>query len=154
MALLLKYFDIIGLCNFNVTWFLTEQGKGFKIHLPGVVSVGNTKFSEINYKTRLHTVHPRRVLHPPTHTHTHPSTQESLRCDWYCATSGGGKVGKVTVQWHGARGTGLWWRGKLYTAGKWIAAQLIVIAVTRIRANCYSSDQDSYHCPRVTYPML
>ena len=31
------------------------------------------------------------------------------------------------------RGIGLWWCSKLYTSGKWIAAQLNVIVVTRIR---------------------
>ena len=34
---------------------------------------------------------------------------------------------------HGMRVTGLWCRCMLYTAGKWIAAQLNVIAVTGIR---------------------
>ena len=32
---------------------------------------------------------------------------------------------------HGMRGTGLWWCHKLYTVGKWITSQLIIIAVTR-----------------------
>ena len=37
---------------------------------------------------------------------------------------------------HGMRGTGLWWRCKLYTVGKWIAAQLNVIALTKIFVPC------------------
>ena len=41
----------------------------------------------------------------------------------------------------GMRGTGLWWCCKLYTVGKWIAAHLSVMAMTRIRTPV----------PRVTY---
>ena len=42
------------------------------------------------------------------------------------------------------RGTGLWWHCKLCTAGKWIAAQIHVIAVTGICTPV----------PRITDPML
>ena len=44
---------------------------------------------------------------------------------------------------HGMKGTGLWWCCKLCTVGKWIAAQLNVIAVTGIHTPV----------PRVTYSM-
>ena len=50
----------------------------------------------------------------------------------------------ILIYRHGMRGTGLWWHCKLYTAGKWIAVQLNVIAVTRIPTPV----------PRVTYPAL
>ena len=45
---------------------------------------------------------------------------------------------------HGMRGTDFWWCCMLYTAGKWIAGQLNVIAITRIHTPV----------PRVTYTTL
>ena len=38
----------------------------------------------------------------------------------------------ATPHRNGMRGTGLWWRCKLYTLGEWIATQLNGVAVTRI----------------------
>ena len=40
-----------------------------------------------------------------------------------------GDLQPPTPYMHGMGGTGLWWCCKLYTAGKWIAAQLNVMAV-------------------------
>ena len=47
--------------------------------------------------------------------------------------------GSLTHHRHGMRGTGLWWRCKLYTVGC-------------STAKCYSRDRDSYCCPQSQQP--
>ena len=70
----------------------------------------------------------------------HDSNSISVISWWWCDVGGGGGErpnihfyrlkGSPTPYRHGMRETGLWWRCKLYTEGKWISAQLNVMTVT------------------------